>query len=157
MGLFTAVAFMGAPVVLSEKLVSGTETVLSYQTLQKVLASDLYDKDKDNDDNCDTCKQRCGGKRDEADVGDDGGGGTSTCSHDGDDGAPGKESSQQVSVTCKSFEESSVWLADSQSLEKIDITDLSKIPLVRELLCMTKQTNKCFRGCFGNPTCFSQI
>ena len=41
-GLVTCVAFMGAPAVLNEKLVSGTETLLALRTMQQVLASGVY-------------------------------------------------------------------------------------------------------------------
>lgn len=38
-GLLVAVAFMGAPVIISEKLVNGNETTLCIETMQRILAS----------------------------------------------------------------------------------------------------------------------
>lgn len=41
-GRLTCAAFMGAPLIISEKLVSGYETSLAFDALQRVLASGLY-------------------------------------------------------------------------------------------------------------------
>ena len=42
-GLVTCGAFMGAPVIISEKMVAGKETRLAVQALQRLLASGVYD------------------------------------------------------------------------------------------------------------------
>ena len=41
-GLLTGVAFMGAPVIITEKLVAGFETLLALDALQRVLVSGVY-------------------------------------------------------------------------------------------------------------------
>ena len=41
MGVVCGVGFMGAPVILIEKLVGGDETMLAYQRLQQLMASGL--------------------------------------------------------------------------------------------------------------------
>ena len=41
-GLAVAVCFMGAPVIINEKLASGTETELCLKTLQNILATGKY-------------------------------------------------------------------------------------------------------------------
>ena len=41
-GLLTCAAFMGAPTIIFEKLVAGSETQLALEALERVLASGLY-------------------------------------------------------------------------------------------------------------------
>ena len=48
MGLLTCVAFMGAPVVIAEKLESGKETPLALRFLQQALASGLYEDESED-------------------------------------------------------------------------------------------------------------
>lgn len=45
MGLVCSVGFMGAPVILVEKLVGGEETVLAFTRLQQVMASGVCEGD----------------------------------------------------------------------------------------------------------------
>lgn len=42
-GLVTFAALMGAPQIVSEKLVSGSENMLAVETMQRLMASGVYD------------------------------------------------------------------------------------------------------------------
>ena len=42
-GLVTCGAFMGAPMIIAEKMVAGNETQLALEALQRLLASGVYD------------------------------------------------------------------------------------------------------------------
>ena len=46
MGLITCADFMGAPVIVSEKLVAGMETSLVLEALQRVLASGVCEREE---------------------------------------------------------------------------------------------------------------
>lgn len=49
MGLLCGVAFMGAPVILIEKLVGGDETLLAFTRLQQLLGSGVCDASVGNE------------------------------------------------------------------------------------------------------------
>ena len=47
-GNTVAVAFMGSPVVIREKLISGNETTLAYDGMKKLLSSGISESDGDD-------------------------------------------------------------------------------------------------------------
>ena len=91
-GMLTCVAFMGAPLIVTEKLVSGTETQLALNAMQQVLVSGVY-----------------GGRLKD-----------------------GRLGSEKVRVTRKQLDggSSEAWIANSEDLKKIDISDPTKFDLV---------------------------
>lgn len=90
MGRLTCAAFMGAPLIISEKLVSGYETSLAFDALQRVLASGLYR-----------------------------------------DGNEGKRGNEHVKVTQRQLDGGNqAWVADTDDLKKIDISNPSSIDQV---------------------------
>ena len=91
-GLITGAAFMGAPVIITEKLVSGNETQLAMEALQRVLVSGVYT---------------------------------------GEGGEEGKRGSERVRVCEKELSGGKkVWVAETDDLKKIDISNPADIELV---------------------------
>ena len=96
-GLVTCGAFMGAPVIISEKMVAGSEALLAVQALQRLLASGIYDM--------------AGGER------------------RWEEG--GKKGNERVRVREWDIGGGKkAWIAESDDLQKIDISDPEKIDQV---------------------------
>ena len=92
---------MGAPVIITEKLVSGNETRLAYEALQRVLVSGLY-------------------------TGEGGEGGEGREGRE-----EGKMGNERVRVREKELSGGKkIWVADTDDLQKIDISNPANIEMV---------------------------
>ena len=89
---------MGAPVIITEKLVSGNETRLAYEALQRVLVSGVY---------------------------------TGEGGEGGEGREEGKMGNERVRVREKELSGGKkIWVADTDDLQKIDISNPANIEMV---------------------------